>query len=291
MLMSLADEPSRFACLPAVRYGTVPDVEPWDAALRLDLLIPERPAGTRSPVVLHFHGGGWSEGTAASALYPWYNPLLAANGFITAAVTYRLSRFAPFPAQLHDAKTAVRWVRAHADEYGIDTDHVGVWGDSAGGHLAALLGMTGDDPDLEGLCGSPGHSSLVHAVVARCAPSDFGAFHTDDENTPGSVLWMLFGGPPGERPSLTATASPLTHVRPGRPPFLLVHGTDDETVPYQQSVTLADALHRTGNDVTLHTVDGGHHNMREDPLLPWTDEPWTALGREALAFFAGHLKP
>jgi acetyl esterase/lipase len=225
-------------------------------------------------------------------MYPWLNPLLAAHGFITASLTYRLSRFAPFPAQIHDAKAAIRWLKTHAPMYSIDPHRIGVWGDSAGGHLAALLGTSAGVPELEPTTGPPEQDSSVHAVVARCAPADLTSFHPDDEDQPGSVLWHLFAGPANTRHNLARLASPITHIHDQTlPPFLVVHGTQDETVPYQQAEILVQTLRAHGVDVTLRAIHGGHHNMLPDPEAPWTDTPWTDLGHEALAFFTKHLAP
>lgn len=290
MLLSIPGTPSPFRVMTSVQYGTVPGLPSWDARLHLDLLLPDPPPTNRAPAVVFLHGGGWAEGERSTGMYPWLNPLLAGHGFVTASVTYRLSRRAAFPAQIHDAKAAIRWLRANATAYGIDPDRVGVWGDSAGGHLAALLGTSGDLPELEGPCGSAAYSSRVQAVVARCAPTDFALFHPDDEDEPGSVLWLLFGGPAREHLDLARLASPVTHVRRGAPPFLLVHGDQDETVPYEQSSILAAELHAHGADVTVRTVPGGHHNMLPDVEAEWLNQPWTDLGYEALEFFSKHLR-
>jgi acetyl esterase/lipase len=161
------------------------------------------------------------------------------------------------PAQIHDAKAAIRWLKAHATRYAIDP---------------------------------PEQSSTVHAVVTRCAPSDLTQFHPDDEDRPGSVLWRLFGGPATTRQPLARLASPVTHIPSSPPsPFLVVHGTQDETVPYRQAQLLVRALHDRGGHATLRTVPGGHHNLLHDPDLPRTDTPWTGLGHEALTFFSEHL--
>lgn len=290
MLLSIADTPSPFRLVPALKYGTVYGLPDWQPQLCLDLLIPD-PAPIRpAPVVVFLHGGGWSEGHRDTAMYPWLNPLLAAHGFITASITYRLTRGAPFPAQIHDAKAAIRWLRANATRYFIDPDRIGVWGDSAGGHLAALLGTSSGVPALEGAVGSPDQPSHVNAVVARCAPSDFTRFHPDGEDGPGSVLRRLFGGPASERENLARLASPTTHIRSANlPPFLVVHGTHDETVPYEQAELLVDALRTHDADVRLRTIHGGHHNLLPDPDHPWADTPWTELGYEALDFFTEHL--
>ena len=205
------------------------------------------------------------------------------------SVTYRLSRFASFSAQIHDAKAAVRWLRAHASEYQINPDCIGVWGDSAGGHLAALLGVTADLPDLEGDCGSAGYSSRVQAVVACCASYDFLTPGGQVINDAPSPVTHLFGGTVSEREDLMRKASPLSHVRPGAPPFHIVHGTRDETVPFEQAEHFTQALKAAGTPVEFLPLEGAYHNLCQEELLPWTDTPWEELGWKALAFFQRHL--
>lgn len=294
MVISLSDGPASFRLLPALRYASVPAAG-TELRLHLDLLLPDPAPDRPVPVVIYLHGGGWRFGQRSEAMYPWLNTLLAAHGFATAAVTYRLTDEAPFPAQIHDAKAAVRWLRANAETYGLDPDRIGVWGDSAGGQLASLLGVTAGRSELEGVADNPhqpgaGQSSAVQAVVARCAASDFerlSAVRPDDN----PVLTALFGGRLSERRDLIRLASPRLHLRRGvsYPPFLLVHGTRDERSPVEQSEVFAQALRDHDADVTLHLVEGGHHNMRDDPTLPWSDVPWTELGHQALAFFTKHL--
>lgn len=169
MLMALPNTPPPFTLFPALQYGEASDMPPWSAPLYLDLLSPSPLLMAPAPAVIYLHGGGWSEGERSSGLFPWLNPLLAAHGFITVSITYRLSHLAPFPAQIHDVKAAVRWVRAHADQYQIDPARIGVWGDSAGGQLAALLGVTGDVPDLEGHCRFSSYSGGVPQSAPRGA--------------------------------------------------------------------------------------------------------------------------
>ena len=289
MLLALPGIASPFTLLPALQYGRVPDVPSWMAPLYLDMLCPSPLPASPAPVVIYLHGGGWAEGERSTGLYPWLNPLLAAHGFLTVSVTYRLSRFAPFPAQIHDAKAAVRWLRAHASEYHINPDRIGVWGDSAGGHLAALLGVTAELPDLEGDCGSAQYSSRVQAVVARCTPYDFLNPSGELLNDVPSPVTQLFGGTVSEQKDLMRKASPLSHVRPGAPPFHIVHGTRDETVPFEQAEHFTQALKAAGTPVDFLALEGAYHNLCQEQLLPWTDTPWEDLGWKALAFFQRHL--
>lgn len=289
MLMSIPGAPVPFRLIQSVRYGKVPGGPEWKDRLFLDLLLPDTGADRLRPAVLYLHGGGWAEGERSAGLYPWLCPLLAAHGFVAASVGYRLSRFAPFPAQLYDVKAAVRFLRARSGTYGIDPDRIGVWGDSSGGHVAALLGTTGGRPDLGGDCGSPGPSTRVQAVLARCAPTDFSTYRVADDDWRAPVFARLFGGPLPEREELAVLASPVAHVGPGMPPFRLVHGTHDETVPYEQATRLAAALRAHGNHVEVRTFDGAHHNLLPDVDAPWGNHPWTELGEDAVDFFTRFL--
>jgi acetyl esterase/lipase len=289
MEISLSGAPCAFSFLPSIEYGRVPGAPEWEAPLYLDLLVPTPLPAPAVPAVLYMHGGGWRAGTRREGWCPWLSPLLAAHGFIAVNVSYRLTDRAPFPAQLHDVKAAVRFLRAHASSYGIDADRIGVWGDSAGGQLAALLGVSAGTDALEGSCGWAGHSSAVQAVVSRSAPGDF-EWALAGDGGQGEVLSALFGGPLAQRPELVRLAGPVHHVRPGAPPFLIVHGTRDETVPFASAERFATTLGDAGVDVTFHRVEGGHHNLLPDELLPWADEPWTDLGHQALAFFDRHLR-
>lgn len=289
MLQALAGSPSSFTLLPALQYGEVPGLPPWEAPLHLDMLYPSPLPVAPAPAVIHLHGGGWAEGERSTGLYPWLNPLLTAHGFITVSVTYRLSRFAPFPAQIHDAKAAVRWLRAHAEQYHIHPKRIGAWGDSAGGHLAALLGVTDGLPALEGDCGSPGYSSRLQAVITRSAPYDFLSTGGQLINDAPSPVTQLFGGTVSEREELMRVASPISHVRPGAPPFQIVHGTLDETVPFEQAEQFTQTLKAVGNEVDFLPILGAYHNLCLEELLPWTDTPWEEMGWKALTFFQRHL--
>jgi acetyl esterase/lipase len=222
---------------------------------------------------------------------PTGNPILAAHGFATVSASVRLSQQAPFPAQLHDAKAIIRWLRANAQRYLIDPEHIGVWGTSASGHLASLLGLTTDHLLLEGNSGSPGYSSQVQAVMAICAPSDFltpGGELLNDAPLPHPVT-QLFGGTVQEQEEMMRLASPLTHVRSDAPPFLIVHGTRDETVPFEQGQRLSEALQAAGVEVTFVPLQDVYHNLREDPDLPWEGNIWSEMGQLGLDFFRQYL--
>jgi acetyl esterase/lipase len=279
-----------FRCLSSLIYGQAPDVPYWDGVVHLDLLLPDPAPDAPVPAVVYLHGGGWRHGDKAAGMYPWHSPLMAENGFVAVNVGYRLTDLAPFPAQAHDVKAAIRWLRANADEYGIDPARIGVWGDSAGGHLAALLGTSAGVAELEGDSGSPDESSAVQAVIARCAPVDFTVWPDDEEPAENEILTALFGGPPKDAVELRRLASPAAYVHENVPPFLVVHGTEDETVPFGPTEAFVSALRAHGVDVTFEAVDGGHHNLLPDEQAPWGNHPWTELGQRALEFFDERLR-
>lgn len=248
--------------------------------LALDIARPDPLPAMPMPALLWLHGGGWMSGDKTLAPPPF----LAERDFFTASASYRLSGVATFPAQLHDAKAAVRWLRAHAAEYHIDPDRIGAWGYSSGAHLASLLGVTGDQPALEGFVGSPGQSSRVQAVVAMAGPSDFtamGGWHDE----PDSPEARLVGGPLGERVELARMANPITYAGPGAPPFLLIHGDADDTVPINQSELLYRALADAGADATFVRLAGVGHEFNRR-LRERTNPELEAL---IAAFFEKHL--
>jgi acetyl esterase/lipase len=236
--------------------------------LQLDLWVPD--SAQPPPLVVWIHGGGWMIGDRRylpETLRPdqLFDALVGA-GLAVATIDYRLALEAPFPAQLHDAKAAVRYLRAHADELGISTERIGVWGESAGGHLAALVGLTGRRTDLEGGIGVAGPSSAVDVIVDWYGPADF---TTMPRMTPpphiAAKLEPAMHTPPEESlvagldDAARADASPVTHVTADAPPFLLVHGTADWLVPYDQSEQLHAALTGAGVDCRLEPVQNAQH--------------------------------
>jgi acetyl esterase/lipase len=236
--------------------------------LQLDLWVPD--SATPPPLVVYVHGGGFMFGDRRylpETLRPdqVFEALVAA-GLAVATIDYRHALEAPFPAQLHDAKAAVRYLRAHADELGISTERIGVMGESAGAHIAALVGLTAHRPDLEGPHGVVGPSSAVDVVVDWYGPADLATMPR--VALPPAVAAKLppeMATPPedhltrGLEGAARADASPVTHVTPDAPPFLLVHGTADWLVPYAQSEQLHAALTGAGVDCRLEPVDGAQH--------------------------------
>lgn len=226
---------------------------------KLDLYLP--PTAARWPLVVAIHGGafrmGSKEGEPAGAF--------VARGFAVAAINYRLSQHAVFPAQIEDGKAAVRWLRANAARYGYDPERVASYGASAGGHLAAMLGTAGDVKAFE-VGANLEVSSRVQAVVDFFGPTDFlqmDAHRPSPEamvhDTPDSPESQLVGGPIRDNPDRVARANPVTYVTPDDPPFLVVHGDADLLVPHHQSELLEAALRKAGVRIRLVTIPGGPH--------------------------------
>jgi acetyl esterase/lipase len=255
------------AILAGVPYAAIPGIRP----LELDVYLP--PASDRpAPVVVFLHGGGWRMGSRHSAgpSYAASGPFeqLARAGIAVASIDYRLSGEAIWPAQLHDAKAAVRWLRTRAGEVGIDPERIAAWGESAGGHLAELLGLTADDADLEGDVGLTGPSSRISAVVAWYAPSDVAAVATDTGADPADATTreaQLLGAAPATVSGRAAQASPVSHVTLGAPPFLLLHGSADRFVPCVQSERLHALLVEAGVEVELDLYEGADHMWLGSP--------------------------
>ncbi len=179
---------------------------------------------------------------------------------MVASADYRLSSEAQFPAQLQDAQAAVAWLRSHAEEYGVDPARIYAWGDSAGGHLASLVGLTGAGE------GTVQHQSRVAAVAAWYPPTDLNRMGEQAlpnavarASDPGSREELLVGAVLADHPKKAAAASPISFVSPGAPPFLLIHGTADRFVPAAQSQSLATELRNAGADVELLLIVGADH--------------------------------
>ncbi len=230
---------------------------------KLDLYLPKQPAGEKLPVVVFIHGGGWKNGDKAGGRR-FVVPLVAQRKFVGASINYRLSQHALWPAQIHDCKAAIRWLRGNAKEYGIDPERIGVIGTSAGGHLVAMLGTTGEVKELEGDLGNHNdQSSRVAAVVDFFGPTNFltmndfpGRLNHDSADSPES---KLIGGPIQEMKKKVKTASPLTYVSPEDAAFLIVHGSDDPLVPIDQSIQLDQALDKAKVSSTLIQIKDGQH--------------------------------
>ncbi len=229
-------------------------------SLKLDLFLPDAPSAKPAPLVVYIHGGAWISGDKDST----HAPAVLGPPYAVASVNYRLAQQAPFPAQIHDCKAAVRWLRAHAATYGIDPHRIGAWGSSAGGHLAALLGTSGGIAELEGTVGDClGVSSGVQAVCDSFGPIDLLTLVDPtsdiDVGAAYSPVGRLLGGPRDEHKELARLANPITHIDETDPPFLILHGDADEVVPYGQSVDFHQALAAAGVDASLYVVGRGVH--------------------------------
>ena len=236
--------------------------------LTLDVALPKGMGPF--PLVVFIHGGAWLAGdpTVTNPTYrklDFINKLLDA-GFAVSRVSYRFTSEGIFPMQLHDCKAAVRFLRANAAHFNVDANRFAALGDSAGGHLASMVGLTGDRADLEGQVGKAEASSAVQAVVNWFGPAELLTMQSqrvdqnwssvDDPNSPES---RLIGGAIQENQDAAIAASTVTYVHSKAPPFLIQHGTADRLVPHAQSVALTNALKKVGSDVTLSTVEGADH--------------------------------
>jgi len=248
---------------PGVEFNdTVPFATVEGKSLNLELARPKEKGKQPRPAVVFIHGGGWASADRTNG-----TPLilmLAKNGFVAVSIDYRLSGVAGFPAQLEDSKCAVRFLRAHAAEYNIDPERIGVMGGSAGGHLAALVAMTAGDASLEGTGGWPEFSSKVSAVADLYGVSDLPGL-VEARKLPANVE-KLMRGTLAEKREQYLQASPINLVKPGLPPFYLAHGDKDETVPYEQSVQLEKKLKEAGVEVSLRPMTGmGHGSVATIP--------------------------
>jgi len=241
-------------------------------AHRLDIHLPETGEGP-FPVVIVIYGSAWFSDDLKDTAFNTLGPSLLQSGFAVVAINHRASTDAIFPAQIHDVRAAVRFIRANAASYGIDTSFVGVTGYSSGGHLASFLGTAGNTMqqtvnsvtvDLEGSLGEyPSASIRVDAVVDWFGPTDFQIMDScgsemihSAENSPES---SLVGGPIQEMDEMCALANPVTYVDANDPPFLIIHGDADPLVPSCNSEELYDTLKGSGVPAEFILVPGGGH--------------------------------
>ncbi|MEU5883277.1 alpha/beta hydrolase [Spirillospora sp. NPDC047279] len=250
--------------------------------LQLDLYRPE--AAESVPVVVYLHGGGWQVGDKTDGAAERLETM-AALGMAVASANYRFAAQAVYPAQLHDVKAAVRWLRANGAEHGLSTSKIGAWGASAGAVLASLLGLTGTEND--GTVGAhTDHSSHVDAVVHWFGQTDLLA-NSRRTWLEKEILNPPFEGPllgladAADDPAAARAASPLHHVRADAPPFLIVHGDRDRVTPPSESAALHDALVRAGAESMFALLGGAGH---EDPEFDRPDHL-----RMTAAFLLHHL--
>jgi acetyl esterase/lipase len=281
-------------------YATRQDADGRDLQLRLDLLVPQA-AGER-PVVVYLSGGGFVLSNKEAAFER--RSYVAEAGFAVASIEYRtVQNGATYRDAVADVKTAIRYLRAHATDYNLDTAKIAVWGESAGGYLAAMTGTTNAIAEFE-TPDYPGHSSEVHAVVNQFGLSNMLTFTDDvDPETrtallrPGTAAAAFIFGPAANRsladdPDAVTAADPATYVTAQTPPFLHFHGTADNVVPPGQTLLLHTALLDHGVETTRYVLTGAKHGdlsaMLGEPqaALPWSTEE--TLGY-ITAFLTKHL--
>jgi acetyl esterase/lipase len=237
---------------------------------RLNLLLPKTPKDDKPlPVIVYVHGGAWLGGDRSGG-HGRLAGYVAGGEYAAVSVGYRLTNEATWPAQIHDCKAAIRWIRANAKKYNLDPDKIGVVGESAGGHLVAMLGTSGGAKDLEGDLGAhKGVSSRVQCVVDLFGPADILAMQDGgsrmDHDGPNSPEGKLLGGRVKEKKEAAIAASPVTYVAADNPPFLTIHGNKDPLVPYNQSERLSAALKKAKVDCYFVTVDGAGHGGFRNP--------------------------
>ena len=237
----------------------------------LDLYLPEARADKPNPLVVYIHGGGWEAGGKDEADV-LVGLIRDRTPYAGASLNYRLTDQAQWPAQIHDCKAAIRWLRAHAQEYHLDPDKISVFGISAGGHLVSMLGVTGGVQELEGDLGKHlDQSSRVTCVMDFCGPSDFLTFGGKgsiiDPDDPTSALAKLIGGPLKDHQETGRKASPVTYITPDDAPFLIIHGDKDTLVPYSQATEFETALKAAHVPATLLTGTDGGHVFLSGPLV------------------------
>ncbi len=280
-----------FALFPALAFGSLSFasevevlkdlayVQCGDVSLKLDLYLPKPRPAKPVPVVVWVHGGGWLKGSKDKCPGVW---LAETGDYAVASISYRLADAAQWPAQIDDCREAVRWLRTHADDHGIDGEHIGAWGGSAGGHLVALMG-TLDVPKEEAV------SSRVQAVCDWYGPSDLLTMPPNvisekrtREQVEKSNGAILLGAAIMDIPDRAKSASAFHQVSADDAPFLIMHGDADPGVPLEQSVKLHEKLQSAGVASTLEVLRSAGHGGPEF-RTPESQE-------KIKAFFDRHLR-
>lgn len=250
---------SGFKIIKDIAYaGTSHDRQTLDLALPL-----KRRNDKPLPVIAYIHGGAWRAGSKNGGLNRLHD-FLKTGKYAGVSIGYRLSQQVKWPAQIHDCKAAIRWIKANAKKYGLDGDRIAVHGTSAGGHLVAMLGTSAGVETMDGAIGPHGEQSTrVQCVIDYYGPTNFlrmNDFESRiDHDAVDSPESQLIGGAIQENKKQTLTADPISYVDKGDVPFLIMHGTKDMLVPYNQSVLLHNALQKAGVSSVLLTVEGGGH--------------------------------
>jgi acetyl esterase/lipase len=258
--------------------------KPNGLELKMDAYLPLILDNEPAPAILYAHGGGWTDGDKSEASVGASQ--LAAMGYMVASINYRLAPQHKWPAQIEDVKCAVRHLRANAATYRIDPNRIGVIGGSAGGHLAALAGLTGPGAGFEGNGGYPEQSSQVQVVVDIFGPTDFA---TMDLQPHRASVEQLLGLPLEQAADALKRASPITYVRGDAPPFFILHGDKDDLVPLSQSQELYDRLRAAGTPADLLVVKNAGHRfiqVGDAPISPGILD----IGKSIADFFDKNLR-
>jgi acetyl esterase/lipase len=275
MTVKGADEPqAKAAAVQEIVYAKAGSTE-----LKLDLMGPAGGEGP-FPAIFVIHGGAWRAGDKSN-VRP-IMPEFVRQGYVAISPQYRFCPKETFPAQVHDVKAAVRWIKANAKKYRIDPDRIGAIGFSAGGHLALMLGVTAPTDGLEGdrAADSAGVDSRVKAVVNYFGPTDLAAKDIPDVSKP--LVKDFLGGTPDAKPEAARKASPLTYVSKDDAPVLTFQGTNDPLVPFTQAVKLAGAMSAAGVPGRVELLVGASHG--------WGGDEMERTKRETFSFFECYLK-
>jgi acetyl esterase/lipase len=273
-----AAQPPAHETVPDARsFIDIPYAQVDGETLLLDLHLPAGPG--RPPLVVYLHGGAWRQGDKSEV-----PDFLVERGFAVAAPNFRSSDVARFPANVHDIKAGIRFLRANADRYGYRADRIAVTGSSSGGHLAALVGVTNGHPELEGTIGEHlDQSSSVQAFIMWVGASNLSTILS--QSTPEGLairipaLRSLLGAMPDEVPGLARLASPVEHVDAEDPPALILHGDQDRTIPVNQALELEAAYRRAGRVAELVIINGAGHVAQPFFSGPATDRAVEFLHR------------
>ena len=248
-------------------FRDVPYVTGGGERQQLDVFVPED-ANQPLPVIVWIHGGSWRSGSKNQCI-----PLMVGfhkKGYVIASINYRFVTTDPFPAQIEDCKAAIRFLRANAEKYHIDPNRIAAWGASAGGHLAALLGVNNDELKVFDVGENLDQSSNIQAVCNTFGPMDFNVMLAVGRRNEG-----FYGGPVEEKMDLIRKASPALLINNNTAPFLHVHGDKDTVVPLVQSEMMHDALTKAGIYSELIVVKDGEHDsnvLNDTRIIPATDE-------------------
>lgn len=250
----------------------LPYAETENPRQKLDLYLPKTPKNDKPlPVIVFIHGGGWKAGDKGSGIGN-LGRFVSSGEYAGVSVGYRLTDEAQWPAQIHDCKAAIRWIKANAKEYHLDASKIGVWGTSAGGHLVSMLGTSGDVKELEGTLGKHlDQDSKVTCVANYFGPEDFLTMIRQPstiDRTKGNDYpeALLLGGPVPQREQVAKEASPVTHVSADDAAFFTAHGTKDPLVPFAQGQEIHAALTKAGVSSILQEMTGGGHGFRSSLL-------------------------